>query len=159
VQVIAVPFVVLSNMRLSRRQKWVLYSLFSLEIITVLVAIMRCVLVAVGMSAMKMDLIVLLVLTQIAAATCTSPIGATLRVIQSTLTKFQLFWSRVSVLYAAFSRKIPPPGIPTTVTAPPNAIARPNLCPPPIRKANRAYRFANIVEQTPRRLRMSSCSS
>lgn len=68
-----IPFVVLSHMRLTLRQKLALYSLFSLEVITMLVAIIRCAVVATGMSSETMDVLLLLILTQVAAGTCKFP--------------------------------------------------------------------------------------
>ncbi|KAF2675982.1 hypothetical protein K458DRAFT_437605 [Lentithecium fluviatile CBS 122367] len=67
--IVAIPFVVLFNVRLSVRKKLVLYSLFSLEVITILVAIGRCVVVTRGMISETMSVSLLLLLTHVAAST------------------------------------------------------------------------------------------
>lgn len=68
--VVAIPFALLSNLRLSMRKKVILYSLFSLEIVIIVVAVIRCAIVVSGMTSKKpFDLTILLFLTHLEANT------------------------------------------------------------------------------------------
>ncbi|KAJ4360313.1 uncharacterized protein N0V89_000874 [Didymosphaeria variabile] len=68
--IVAIPFAILSHMRLSLRQKLILYSIFSFELITMLVAVVRVVISARGISRNRMfQITLLLFLTHIEANT------------------------------------------------------------------------------------------
>ncbi|KAJ4292032.1 hypothetical protein N0V90_009931 [Kalmusia sp. IMI 367209] len=68
--IVAIPFAILSHLRLSLRQKLILYSIFSFELITMFVAIVRVVISAHGISKGKsFQITLLLFLTHIEANT------------------------------------------------------------------------------------------
>lgn len=58
--IVAIPFTILSHMRLALRQKLILYSIFSLDLVTMLVAVVRVIISARGMARDKMFQIILL---------------------------------------------------------------------------------------------------
>ncbi|OAG03911.1 uncharacterized protein CC84DRAFT_1260959 [Paraphaeosphaeria sporulosa] len=58
--IVAIPFAILSHMRLALRQKMILYSIFSFELVTMLVAIVRVIIAARGIARDRMFQITLL---------------------------------------------------------------------------------------------------
>jgi hypothetical protein len=58
--IIAIPFSILSHMRLAVRQKIILYSIFSFELVTMLVAVVRVIIAARGIARDKMFQVTLL---------------------------------------------------------------------------------------------------
>ena len=69
----AIPFAILRNVRLTRRQKWILYPLFSLVVVTIIVTLVRAVLSTQGLKS-KIDIIWMLFFINIEACTGTKAI-------------------------------------------------------------------------------------
>jgi hypothetical protein len=63
-----IPFAILRNVRLSKRQQWILYPLFSLVLVTIIIAIVRAIISTQGMEN-RLDVTWMLFLNNIEAST------------------------------------------------------------------------------------------